>query len=139
LQAIAEAQATSLGHMLAIGVTQAPPPLHDDAGVSWPAEHDAPPQLVPAATYWQSPTPSHLPFKPQAPPARHAPFDEPPGATGLQSPSGNPVWAALQAKHFAVHALSQQNPPTHVPAAQAPALVQAAPSPTLAWQTPVLQ
>jgi hypothetical protein len=124
---------------LATGVTQEPPPLHDDAGVSWPLEHEAPPQLVPARACWQLPMPSHLPFKPQASPATQAPFDEPPAAIGLQSPSGNPVWAALQAKHFSAQALSQQSPPRHVPAAQAPALEQAAPRPTLAWHTPVLQ
>ena len=87
LHAVVDAQTTPPGQAAAAGVEQVPAPLQSPVGVSWPPLQETAPQLTLDGANRQPPFPSQVPSCPQAvESAAQAPAEEPPAATGLQSP-----------------------------------------------------
>jgi hypothetical protein len=82
-----------------------------------------------AAYFSQPPEPSHKPSWPQAgaPSSLQLPCGSFPARAAPQTPSASPVEAFEQAKHFVVHAVSQQTPSTHAFERHVSPVVQAAP------------
>jgi hypothetical protein len=101
LHAVPDAQITPPEQAVAAGVEQVPVPLQSPVGVSWLPLQETAPQLMLVVAYRQPPLPSQVPSCPQAAvSAAQAPAEEPPDATGLQSPVAQvmqvPVQAAAQ-------------------------------------------
>ncbi|HXT89981.1 MAG TPA: hypothetical protein VN714_12075 [Trebonia sp.] len=87
LQAVPDPQTTPPGQAVAAGVAQAPAPLQRPVVVSWPRLQEVAPQLTVEVAYRQAPLPSQVPSCPQvAESTVQAPAEEPPAATGLQTP-----------------------------------------------------
>jgi hypothetical protein len=87
LQVVPDAQTTPPGQAEAAGVEQAPAPLQRPVMVSWPPLQELAPQLTVDVAYRQPPLPLQVPSCPQvAESIVQAPAEEPPAATGLQTP-----------------------------------------------------
>lgn len=97
-----------LGHVVVLGVVQAPPPLQTDSEVTSPPEHVASAQTVPLSGKLQA-----LPFVPS-----HCPLQGAVPAQGARAGSGSPVmtlhWPTaplcLHDSHCPSQAASQQTP-----------------------------
>ena len=128
LHAVVDAQTTPPEQAAAAGVEQLPAPLQSPPGVSWPPPQEAVPQLTLDAANRQPPFPSQVPSCPQAvESAAQAPAEEPPDATGLQSP-------VPQVMQVPVQVVAQQIPEMQLACVHWLFLLQVDPSDVVAAQ-----
>lgn len=114
---------------------QIPPPLQALVVVAEPVQV-APPQLVPAGAFRQTPVPVQVPSSPQGGDAGHSWCGSAaPAGTGWQAPA---IPATLHAWQVGQLAAEQQTPSTQLPLAHWPGAVQICPS-RLRPQDPALQ
>ena len=122
LQVVPDAQTTPPGQAEAAGVEQAPAPLQRPVTVSWPPLQEVAPQLAVDVAYRQPPLPSQVPSCPQVVEStEQAPAEEPPAATGLQSP-------VAQVMQVPAQVFAQQIPEMQLPCAHWLLLLQDDPS-----------
>ena len=128
LHAVVDAQTTPPGQPEAAGVAQAPAPLQEPMGASWPPLQAALPQLTLEIAYRQPPFPSQVPSCPQAVESTaQAPAEGPPAVTGLQSP-------VAQVMQVPAQEVAQQIPETQLACAHWLLLLQVDPSDSVAAQ-----
>jgi hypothetical protein len=128
LHAVVDAQTTPPEQAAAAGVEQVPAPLQSPLGVSWPPLQETAPQLRLVIAYRQPPFPSQVPSCPQAVGSTaQAPADEPPDATGLQSP-------VAQVMQVPVQVVAQQIPEMQLACAHWLFLLQVDPSDSVVAQ-----
>ena len=104
LQAVLLAQTRLPAHGAGVPATHVPLPSQFPFGASWALEQEAVPQLTLETAYRQPPFPSQVPSCPQVVESTvQAPPEEPPAATGLQSP-------VAQVMQVPEQAVAQQTP-----------------------------
>src|SRR3954470_11158205 len=107
---------------------QAPAPSQERP-VCMPPEQEVVPKAVPLMYFWQAPTPSQTPLRPQdgPPSSGQSASGSVPSVTALQVPLAPPVLAAEQAWQVPLQGASQQKPSTQLPDVHWEPLLQLAP------------
>jgi hypothetical protein len=140
-QVVVEPHATPLAQgVVVVGVTQVPAPSQVGAARSAAFAHAVVPQVVPDLAKAQPPLPLQEPSWPHAAVSTaHLPCDPPPALTVRHSPLAAPVSAIAHELQVAVHADSQQTPPTQLPSAHWVSAVQVAPLASFGVHAPARQ
>jgi len=128
LHAVVDAQTTAPGQPEAAGIVQAPAPLQEPMGASWPPLQEGLPQLTLEIAYRQPPFPSQVPSCPQGVGSiGQTPAEGTPAVTGLHCP-------VAQVMQVPAQAVAQQIPETQLACVHWLLLLQVDPSDIVAAQ-----